>query len=255
MARVIRQHWRLALLQLLVVVAGVGLPVHRVLKSPELAAAITADAVAPNGGTSAPQQSTVSFKDKLLAVNHYHRVSQLREKLTLQNLDMAAMGCTCDQATRSLQILSNWAGTNSASWHQQEQIQIVAENTLAAALRQINVGPRDESVLAQLPSLQRNVASARQQTHQFLESATASLAAVFTATQQKIWATARSNVALGIPDRFRYAQGLTSEQAKALNLSVHRGESGEKALSYQAAQELQAAKQNIKQNMPGILVA
>ncbi len=254
MARVIRQHWRLALLQLLVVVAGVGLLVHRVLKSPQKAIAAIVDVSGTGGNTSGTAQPKQSLHDKLNEALHYRRVLQLREKLSLRNVDIAAMGCTQHQATQMLTGLSTWITANSVKLEQQEQLRIEAMNALAVALTQVNIGPRDESVLNQLPRLQQNVASAIQQRDQTLESAAAIVTTSLSPTQQQIWAAAKANAALGAPEQFRYAQGLTIEQAEALKLAAYRG-GGRNAMSYQADQQIETAKQNLKQNMPGVLVA
>jgi hypothetical protein len=245
MAKVIRRHWKLALLQLLLLLAAAGLLIHRTLKSSGPALAATVDSSTPTSPTTAPAIDVTTFL----------RVRTLRERLALRNEDLAAMGCSQQQATQVLQALLAWASDNAAGWAQQEQNRRSADAAMAEATRQINVGPRDDALLANLPTLQQNVASAKQQSDAFFQEGADTVAAVLSSDQRQVWATARANSANAVPMRYRYVPGITTDQAKAIRLAINRGQTGEAELPPGAVQSIAGISQTQSSSMRAVLAS
>jgi hypothetical protein len=246
MARVIRRHWRLVLLQLILFVGGIALLLHHFLKSP-----LSAQAVTIGGDPGSNSVNAVAPLDPIT----YLRVRQVREKLALRNDDFAAMGCSQTQVAQLISTVSTWVSANATTWFQQEQAVKDAQSALAAAQRQINIGTTDQSVLTGMPTLQQNVSTARQQFEQFQQGAADAISASLSSAQQPIWAAARSNAAAKVPSRYRYVQGLTADQIKTLSLAIYRGQDGTASLSTQAVQQLQTTNENLNQNMAAVSAA
>jgi hypothetical protein len=245
MARVIRRHWRLFLLQALLIAAGAIFLTLSFTKSPRSAMA------APGGSATPPPAASASAVDPVT----YARVRQLREKLALTNQDLAAAGCSQTQATQVLSALLSWYTANASSWDQLEQNQRSAQQQVQAAVRQINVGPKDDTLLAQLPALQQAAASAAQQMDQLILSASPTASALLSSSGQSVWATAQANAALGVPDQYRFATGLTADQVAAMKVLIYRGSDPSSLVSTAGIQASAAASANLSQNMDGVCVA
>jgi hypothetical protein len=198
----VRRHWKLALLNCLLILAAVGLLVHRLMRS---------GAVAQTPPSPATQPSAID------AVS-YCRVQDLRGRLFLTNRDLAAMGCTQEQAAGVLSALLQWHSTNQSSFEQIEQSQRSAQQQLADAIRRVNSGPRNATLLNQVKTLQQQEQSANAQRQALVEQAMATIQSHLTSAQQQIWQTARSNAA--VAERYRYLSDLSAAASAALSAAA-----------------------------------
>jgi hypothetical protein len=179
----------------------------------------------------------------------------LRNTLALRDEDLAAMGCSQTQSSQILASLVNWLGTNASNWTQAEAAQQSADSALAVAQTQINIGPASDTVLTSYTGLQQNLATAQQALATLVQGAGTTVSTQLSSDQQQIWQAASANAALGVPSRYRYAQGLSSQDAHALILAAYRGQSGDSVLSNTELQTTIAAQQNQSASTAGVLSA
>ena len=247
MAKVIKRHWRLFLLQAFLVFGSALLLAHHLLKSPGPAAAAMATPTPPAAAAAPP----VSLDPVL-----WTRVQSARRQLAMTDEELAAAGCTQGQATAVLQSLLNWYPANAASWDQLEAAKATAQSQLNEAVRKMNVGPPDPVLLASLPSLQQSLSSTSGQFDQLIQSASVSATALLSSSQQQMLTTARANAGFGLPSPYRFAAGLTADQARAFKLAVyHHRQSGDPAFPSAVVSAGQAVAPTMSQNMPGVLAA
>jgi len=90
----------------------------------------------------------------------YCKVRELREKLCLTNENLAAVGCNQAKAEAVLGAIKGWYETNKAEYLRRCKARDDAAAALKKAYRKMNVGPRDDSVSAQIPTLKANVTAA-----------------------------------------------------------------------------------------------
>ena len=241
MAAIIRRHWRFAVLNALLVAIAIGVGVRYLLK-PVAQAVMTEGAGTPETPANAVDPLT------------YSRVVQLRETLALTSQDLAAMGCTEEQAVAVLTSLKTWCEQNAAQWETAEQSHLSANRNLAEAVRRINVGPRDETILASVPTLKQSESSARQQMEEFFAGGGAVVQASFSSAQQQVWNIAKANRTA--PAALRYVAGLTEQQKSAFVIAAARGKTinAVPELAGQAA-ALEVVRQAINNNLPGVAAA
>ena len=189
------------------------------------------------GNLVEPQQATDTGTDPVV----YSRVQQLRQELALTNLDLAAMGLSQAQAEGVLQRLIDWQAANEATLAAREQAQHQATGALRQAYQKINVGPRNDRLIQQVPTLEAQVQEARQQQTQLLDGFIASESVRLDNTQQRIWAAARANPA--VSSDLRYISNLDAAQVKSEQLSLAQ------------RQEQQQARDNQRLAMPQVLAA
>jgi len=161
------------------------------------------------------------------------RLAELREELALTNRDLAAMGCSRDEAVRVLGAAVQWLRGNEARLEQVRWLENSAHGEVQEALRQVNCGPRDEMLLAQLQSLRQAMASSAQRREQLEEEFAAAVTSQLTLAQNDCWRAARAN--RDLPDRYRYIPNLSAEQAATLTLALTRYGIGSGELQTQEA--------------------
>lgn len=203
----IRRHWRAALIHLLIVSMAVGGLCYHLFSrtTASTAATNTPESIGQNAGLDAVT---------------WARIQQLRDRICLTNADLASIGCSRNQADQVLNQLLSWYDQNKASWDQVEEQERSADCDLAEAYRKINVGPRDETLLARLPVLLNAQTAAQSQQQQLELSAATAVEALLSSSQQATWTTARSNATT--PIRYRYASGLSPQQVQSLSFANYK---------------------------------
>ena len=147
----------------------------------------------------------------------YTGMSRLRKAVHLRNETLAAMGCGESDATKVLEALLGWYGSNKTAVEANRQASIQAGKALRLALRKIGMGPKNETLIASVPALKAALATATKQRNDLVKAAIAATEAQLSASQKGVWETARKNMAL--PSKYRYASSLTAAQAKALHVA------------------------------------
>src|SRR2546421_4400862 len=100
----VRRHWKLALINCLLILLAAGLLTYRLMRGRAIAQ------------TPPPTSQPTAAIDPVT----YCRIRDLRGRLSLTNRDLAAMGCTQQQAADVLSALLEWCGTNQATFDQIE---------------------------------------------------------------------------------------------------------------------------------------
>ncbi len=143
----------------------------------------------------------------------YDRFTQLRDELSLSDVDLAALACTDSQVASILTDVAAWLQANAERLEQSGQAVRSALAEVRETTRKINVGPRDEAVIARYAVDQGA-----------WETATAARAAVplevvgtieahLEQGQRQAWATGRAN--RSAPSELKYVPSLTAEQVRA----------------------------------------
>ncbi len=145
------------------------------------------------------------------------RIDALRSRLRLGNSDLAALGCTRVNAKEALGALLTWYRTNGAALATAEKAEATAKAALDAALQKVRIGPRNETLLARLPTLKSAYANALRQRYDLVKTIVPALEAKLSASQKSLWRAARRNG--GLPARYRYVPEITAAQAKALRVA------------------------------------
>jgi len=204
MAALVKRHWISVSLLVFVVALLIGwvLRIH-------LFAGVR-EALADTSETPPQQQPTMDPVD-------YGKVQQIRQELCLTNFDLAVMGCSQEAATNVLTALSSWYQSHRAELVTAEQSVLEKQRQLHEAVKNVNVGPRSEGNLAQMPTLQQNAQAATQQRNAIVESAVQALSATLTAEQNQLWLTARANAAT--TSHYRYVPNITQAQLKVVQSS------------------------------------
>lgn len=95
----------------------------------------------------------------------YGDVQQIRQAAALTTRDLAAMGCSQSQAEQVLTRLREWAEQNQATLQTKRSAERKARQALRASYRQMNLGPRDESVINNIPRQRDAFIQANRQVH------------------------------------------------------------------------------------------
>lgn len=140
----------------------------------------------------------------------YVEVQQLRQELSLENRDLAALGCSKAESKAILEGLIQWREANHEALGARQSDIAQATRALRQAYRQIHVGPRDESVIRSVDRLKGNVSAAKQRRDSLIESAGNAVSSQLTFEQRQRWQTARAN--RDLPARYRYVTGLSASQ-------------------------------------------
>ena len=114
------------------------------------------------------------------------RVRTLRQEIGLTNHDLATMACTQGQAEATLSSLVSWYNTNREALATRRAGLARARWELSDALQTIHIGPRDEALIARVPSLKSAVASARTNLDSLLDSAAAAACSGLSSGQRAI---------------------------------------------------------------------
>jgi hypothetical protein len=242
---VIKRHWRIAVMLNVVVVAL-------------LAGAILSHLLSRQARAEAQAQEE---KAQPLDPVTYSQIQMIREALFLRSHDLAAMGASEQQAAAVLEGLLAWYELNKANLEQADGQVMQAQRELRDAVRQVNVGPRDEGLLAQLPMLRQSHEQAVQQRQQLVESAVPGLSAQLNSSQNEIWSSARANAET--PQRYRYIPNLAEQEKRTLGTAMSKFGVGSNELKavedrtlYGIQQmTLEQTQSNVRQHMAGVLRA
>jgi hypothetical protein len=147
----------------------------------------------------------------------YTGMGRLRNAIHLDNATLAAMGCSESETTTVLQGLLSWYGSNKAAIAANRAAKIQAKKALRLALRKISIGPKNETLIATVPTLKAALATATKQQNDLMKAAITATESKLTTAQKGVWATVRKNIAL--PSKYRYAGSLTAVQIKALHVA------------------------------------
>lgn len=190
----------------------------------------------------------------------YAKVQQLRRELALTNADLAAMDCTQAQAKAVMDSLLDWVKTNQTQLQQAEANVRTARSRLRQTMQKIHVGPRNPTLINEVPTLKQNYATALANRQQWYDSAANALAASMPTAQVTVWQTARTNKD-GLA-RYRFVPNLTTEQRQSLlaTLRNHTRRSDidqveQKILGHRQLQQLATAKANQQARMAEVIAA
>jgi hypothetical protein len=194
----------------------------------------------------------------------YCAVQALRQKLCLTNEDLAAMGCSKECAENVLGTLVTWYQAKKAELASVPKAKTRRE--LRAAMTRFNVGPRDEKLIAQLPTLKKAYADALKQGLQIEGTAVTAVEMVLPDAQRRMWQDARKN--LGVPSAYRFVPNLETRQVAALrgrplagdfvngpNAAAPAAEDASAILSSMQQEAAATARANAARCMPGVLSA
>jgi len=258
----VRRYWAL-FLAVAIFVAAVVLVVF-----PRSRVAQTAFAEDPLPALSAHQPLTGQSNPIVdqVWIRTYGDIQRLRFELALTTSDLAALGVSPNVAMQILGAVKGFVAADGLA--AADTSCRSAHIALQQAVRQINMGTSDSSVLASLPSLRSNVAAAVGARASVLASLVNQVNGLLNSDQQNMWQAARSNAISewtpgrrGAPGEFRYVVGLTGAQIDQLNRTMRNG--GAPALVASAPQLLDASQivqaQNAMQNqrvaIKGVILA
>jgi hypothetical protein len=213
----IRRHWKLAVLNALLI-GGVlaALITYMVRTSTPVAKAQAAS----SGSTAspAPPANTPVPTDPVV----YARIATLRQRIALENVDLAALGCSQSQASSIFSTLLTWYQANQGTWAQAEQAEQSARNDLQETSRLINVGPKNDTVISQFSTQQQAIATAVAARQQVEQSAATAVAGLLTSSQNTLWNTIQANAAA--PEFYRFAPSLTADELSQIQASLGKGQ-------------------------------
>jgi hypothetical protein len=241
----VKRHWKLAAINVLLLVVCVLLVVHQLSST----------------GVKAQESGTPTTSPSPIDSATYRGVSEVRRHLALSNEALAAVGCSQTIAQQALVALREWYGQNKSTWEQLGRQRGAEERRLREVQRLINVGPRDESVLAQVPTIEQRIEALSQQRAQLLQNARLAVSAYLSPDQNAVWAASQANSEAAAP--YRYVSGISSADVKTLSDTMQRYGAGSPEMA-QVEQSLiagskQVAAQNvivsIGQNLSGVIAA
>jgi hypothetical protein len=214
----IRKHWKLAVLNVLLIVGMLGILTWYMVRSGSPVATAQSVSSGWSSGTASPPANSPTPTDPIV----YARIETLRQRIALSNMDLAAMGCSQAQASSVFSTLLTWYQANQGTWSQAEQNETSARNDLQETWRLINVGPKDDNVLSQLPTKQQNITTAVSARQQVEQTAANAVAGVLTSSQNTLWMTIQANAA--VPDVYRFAPSLSAQQVTQIQASLAKGQ-------------------------------
>lgn len=161
----------------------------------------------------------------------YHALQSVRLRLCLTDRDLAAMGCTQDNAVAILTELRNWYDDKRDDLEALEAKERGARSALSRAMRQVNRGPRDNALLHEIPSLVHASNEAAVSYQNALDNAAHRVGLLLTNAQMQTWSLARTNSAA--PLRYRY-MALNPEQLATLSAALAKaGRDAEHVADYE----------------------
>jgi len=160
------------------------------------------------GGPPCPEPPPPGAPPPYITV--YTEAQAMRAMYRLRNEDLAAIGCSQECAERVLKVLVDWS---SANWAKLEAVGTrKTHRELQRMMRRVNVGPRDEAVLARVRELKRAYADALRRERQIRHTLPAEVEKELSYTSFHMWQALRRNHCAG----FRFAPWLRAWQERAL---------------------------------------
>jgi hypothetical protein len=225
----VKRHWKLALFNLLLIL-GVGVWIaQRVMHTTVGAQVVNGGGGGGGGGGGAPGTQPTPLDPLTLT-----RMAELRRSLALENRDLAALGCSQQQASQVLSALLSWYQANTTGWSQAEAAEQNAWAALQEANHSINVGPKNPTLLAQRAGLKQGLTSARLARQTFFESANSSVSGNLNGNQSTTWGIAKAN--RDLLERYRYAASISAGNARKLTVALLKyGQSAEAVRSLESS--------------------
>lgn len=155
--------------------------------------------------------------NSLLSPVDYSMLRELRVRLSLGNEDLAAMDCTQQSAADLLGALRSWYESKESEITSARNARRAASENLRLATRRMNIGPRDEALLAQMSQLRQALATATKAELDLWKAAETTMKARMSDSQKSVWERIRTNG--GVPGYFRYVPDLTAAQRRSLHLA------------------------------------
>lgn len=210
----VRRHWKKMVFCLAVLIAAAAWL---------LLFDVNAQTTAQAQVTPAPSEETESTADTMAAretldEQTYYDMEKLRSQLMLRNEDLAALGCTGAESRAILEELLGWYEANREKLLQTRRVCRTAGRAYGAAMRRVNMGPRDEALIAQLPQLLLAVGEAAKQQRELTESAIPAMEKKLNRDQCAHWSSIRDQ--RHMPGLYRYAPGLSAQQKQAVRSAV-----------------------------------
>jgi hypothetical protein len=165
---------------------------------------------ASDGNDASPSTQPANVLD----ASSYSRVRELRGKLCLSDIDLAAMGLSSEAAQGIVQALVNWYQQNSAADSALEQQIIVTLRGRAELTRLANLGSSGADAAAQWQANDDQLKQLLAQRKQLDDSATAAVGSLLPSDAVAVWNAARANA--GWPEMLRYVPDLTRDQASRI---------------------------------------
>ena len=164
--------------------------------------------IADEAVTAAPQAS--SPLDRAVV----DRTRQLRVQVGVDDEALAAMGVSAVQAKAVVAACGTWYGANQAACATLQTEVVAARRAQREAVRRVRVGPRDETLIAELPVLKQQVEAAEAAQIRFVrEGLGGAVDAQLIADQQTLRQRLLANADLPMPYR---AMSLTAAQKQQL---------------------------------------
>lgn len=194
----------------------------------------------------------------------YDRLRSIRQEQALTNTDMASIGLGLDESKAVLNTLKTWVEQNREQLESKDLAVLQARRELQLAQRSVRVGPRDEEVIRSLPGLEAELSNAVTSLQNLHEDAGKSIEGQLTAGQRSAWRAAKSNLAAGVPSRYRFAVNLTEAQLMRINEAMSNRSTdptrskfadADQELSASQSQAVVAARANQTSNMEAVLQA
>lgn len=235
-----RRHWKLFAFNMLLVLGAMSALVWHLLQRPE----VTLAQPAP------PEPVPV---DALT----YSRVQTLRSGIALDNTDLAAMGCTQQQAEEVLTEVLSWTRTNAASLGETEAAIASAEAALRDALQ--SRGRGEEVSANQMATLKAAVQTALEARDTLTAGLTTAVTGELTQEQAAVWTTAKSNQSL--PEKYRFVPNISAAETATLQLASARGNAEAVASTEQniitgpRAAAMATAQNNLSERIDTIIAA
>ncbi|QNN21542.1 hypothetical protein HED60_04385 [Planctomycetales bacterium ZRK34] len=201
-------------------------------------------------------QSAIATPVEALSVYDYQHVQALRRDLTMSNADLGAMGLTQVQAEQMIGTIRDWYLANKAAADQYDRNIQTAKRNLRQTMQKIHVGPRNETVLRQMPGLQKQLADAATAKKAMLDNLASQLVVRLETAQQSRWQKRRDNA--GLPEPYR-GTTLNQAQLQQLTRAARRPEAAgsieNNILNFSQKQQIQEARQIAASHMSGVIKA
>jgi len=144
----------------------------------------------------------------------YCELREIQRRLCLTAVDLAAMGCSPEDAESILRALRSWYESNRATYRLQKQARLVAERALRLGRRQASLSKTLYATNDEIGELQLAVREAIAAQGILADDAVSVISGAMTEAQKSMWATARQNK--DNPTRYRYIPDLSDNQLMEL---------------------------------------
>lgn len=244
---VVKKHWKLLVLQVIVITTVVVCAALFLQRSPA-----QAEPPVPTAGVAASI-------DPLC----YARVMKLREQFGLSSESLAVAGCDGAAAKQLFQQMVVWCNQNKGAIDSAEVAETAAQREIAEAIRQINVGGSNANALkASLPALAQRLRAAAEARHAVYQSGFESVGtAKLSAAQRTRLATMR--ISQNMPGDLRFVTDLSTTERKQIAGTIRQFGSDSQEfiqlrsfiLTGQRGAEVTGARAMLAQNAVGVCAA